>query len=76
MASGFQPKSILEAAMAKSVSVIGIDPGELGWVRLLLFLLRHPDTLTSRMAQQALLYLAKSAPEHAEPGPEPRENAP
>jgi hypothetical protein len=76
MASGIQPKSILEETMAKSVSVIGIDPGELGWVRLLLFLLRHPDTLTSRMVQQALIYLAKSAHEHAEPGPEPRENAP
>ena len=43
--------------MAKTVSVIGIDPAELVWVRRLLFLLRHPDPLIAEMAQQALLYL-------------------
>lgn len=47
--------------MAKTVSVIGIDPGELAWVRRLLFLLRHPDPLISEMSRQALLYLERNA---------------
>lgn len=53
--------------MAKSVSMIGVDPGELCWLRLLLFLLRHPDPLIVEMVRQALLYLAKNAHAHAEP---------
>jgi len=47
--------------MAKTVSVIGIDPGELTWVRTLLFLLRHPDPLIAEMVRQALLYLQRNA---------------
>jgi hypothetical protein len=46
--------------MAKTVSVIGIDPGELAWVRTLLFLLRHPDPLIAEMVRQALLYLERN----------------
>jgi hypothetical protein len=53
--------------MAKSVSVIGIDPGELPWVRMLLQLLRQPDPTTCELVRQALLYLAEQAPQHAEP---------
>jgi hypothetical protein len=53
--------------MAKSVSVIGIDPGELCWLRLLLFLLRHPDPLIAEMVRQALLYLARNSHAQAEP---------
>lgn len=53
--------------MAKTVSVIGIDPGELQWLRTLLFLLRHPDPLVPEMVRQALLYLAKNAHEQAQP---------
>lgn len=56
--------------MAKSVSVIGIDPGELRWVRMLLFLLRHPDPLMPEMARQALLYLANNGHAHTEPAAE------
>lgn len=47
--------------MAKTVSVIGIDPGELAWVRTMLFLLRHPDPLIAEMTRQALLYLERNA---------------
>jgi hypothetical protein len=53
--------------MAKSVSMIGIDQTELSWLRMLLFLLRHPDPLISEMVQQALIYLAKNAHNPAEP---------
>ena len=51
--------------MAKTVSMIGIDPGELVWVRTLLFLLRHPDPLIAEMTRQALLYLERNAYEEA-----------
>jgi len=61
--------------MAKSVSVIGIDPGELGWLRRLLFLLRHPDPLIAEMARQALLYLEKNAHAQGEPAAAPRDHA-
>ena len=53
--------------MAKSVALIGIDPGELRWVRLLLQLLRHPDPARRELARQALRYLAETAHLHAEP---------
>jgi len=46
--------------MAKTVAVIGIEPGELAWVRTLLFLLRHPDPLIAEMVRQALLYLERN----------------
>jgi len=61
--------------MSKSVSMIGIDPGELRWVRMLLFLLRHPDPLISEMARQTLVYLVKNAHEQAEPGTQPLNHA-
>jgi hypothetical protein len=51
--------------MAKTVSVIGIDPAELGCVRSVLSLLRHPDPLVPEMVRQALLYLERNA--HAQP---------
>ncbi|HUB82589.1 MAG TPA: hypothetical protein VMB03_27515 [Bryobacteraceae bacterium] len=47
--------------MAKTVAVIGIDPGELVWVRTLLLLMRHPDSLIAEMTKQALLYLERNA---------------
>ena len=56
--------------MARTVSVIGIEPDELAWVRRLLFLLRHPDPLISEMSRQALLYLERNALQ--EPQAQPR----
>ncbi len=61
--------------MAKTVSMIGVDPGELPWLRMLLFLLRHPDPLIAEMARQAMLYLAKNAHEQAQPVPVPIDHA-
>jgi hypothetical protein len=48
-------------AMAKTVSMIGIDPGEVAWLRSALFLLRHPDPLISEMTRQAIRYLEANA---------------
>ena len=52
--------------MAKSIAVIGIDATELGWARILLSLLRHPDPLIGEMVRQALLYLERNAHEQAQ----------
>jgi hypothetical protein len=60
---------------AKSVSVIGIDPSELRWLRMLLLLLRHPDPCMSELARQALLYLTEAAPSRAQPHTEPFDSA-
>jgi hypothetical protein len=52
--------------MAKTVAVIGIDAVELGWVRTLLSLLRHPDPLIAEMARQALVYVERNAHEQGQ----------
>ncbi|MGD0499354.1 MAG: hypothetical protein ABSC23_13060 [Bryobacteraceae bacterium] len=49
--------------MAKTVSVIGIEPDDLRWVRTLIQLLRHPDPSIPELARQALTYLTRSAAE-------------
>ena len=49
--------------MAKTVSVIGIEPCDLRWVRALVQLLRHPDPSIPELARQALTYLTRSADE-------------
>jgi hypothetical protein len=55
------PKSLLNIKMARNLPIIGIDPEELPWIRLLVFLLRHPDPVVPELAHQALLYLEKAA---------------
>jgi len=47
--------------MAKTVPMIGIDPTELAWIRLLVFLLRHPDPMIPELARQALRHIEKAA---------------
>jgi hypothetical protein len=47
--------------MANTVPVIGIDPAELPWIRLLVLLLRHPDPVVPELTRQALLYLEAAA---------------
>ena len=47
--------------MAKTVSMVGIDPLELGWIRMLLFLLRHPDPMVQELTRQAVAYLTEKA---------------
>ena len=47
--------------MANTVPVIGIDPGELAWIRMLVLLLRHPDPVVPELTRQALCYLEAAA---------------
>ena len=61
--------------MAQTVSMIGIDAGELAWLRSTLFLLRHPDPLISEMTRQAIRYLEKNACEQAHPRAEAIDHA-
>ena len=51
--------------MAKTVPVIGIDPTELGWIRLLVLLLRHPDPMVPELARQALRHVEEVAAKQA-----------
>jgi hypothetical protein len=47
--------------MANTVHVIGIDPAELPWIRMLVLLLRHPDPVVPELTRQALRYLEAAA---------------
>jgi hypothetical protein len=47
--------------MAHNVSLIGVQPDELPWMRLLISLLRHPDNTIPELARQALMYLAETS---------------
>jgi hypothetical protein len=47
--------------MAKTISLIGVDPAELPWLRLMIWLLRHPDPNVVEFTREALLYLEASA---------------
>ena len=51
--------------MSQTVPVIGIDPAELSWIRMLVQLLRHPVPVVPELTRQALLYL-QTAAERAE----------
>ena len=46
--------------MAKTF-LIGIEPRELPWLRVLVALLRHPDPAVPELARQALVYLVDGA---------------
>ncbi len=52
------------------IPVIGLQPAELPWLRMLVFLLRHPDPAVAELARQALLYLTAAAGDTGE-GEEP-----
>ena len=47
--------------MSKTVPLIGLQPDELPWLRMLVDLLRHPDPTVPELAHQALVYLSRSA---------------
>ena len=47
--------------MSITVPVIGIEPAELAWIRMLVVLLRHPDPVVPELTRQALLYLEAAA---------------
>ena len=51
--------------MDKTVPIIGIEPSELRWIRILVSLLRHPDPSVPELARQALIYLAGSSADRA-----------
>lgn len=50
----------MKAANAE-LPVIGVEPGELRWLRTLVWLLRHPDPSVPELTRQALLYLTGAA---------------
>jgi len=52
--------------MAKTVPVIGVESVELRWIRLLVFLLRHPDPIVPELAREALLHLERAASDHVD----------
>jgi hypothetical protein len=54
--------------MPRTVTMIGIEPNELAWMRLLILLLRHPDPVVPELAHQALLYLDDAAAKSFHPG--------
>ncbi len=47
--------------MESTVQMIGIQPGELRWLRMLVALLRHPDPSVPELARQALVYLSDAS---------------
>jgi len=47
--------------MDKTVPMIGIEPDELRWIRILISLLRHPDPSVPELARQALIYLSEAS---------------
>jgi len=61
--------------MAKTLSVIGIEPQELRWIHTLVQLLRHPDPSIPELARQALIYLTRSAGERSVAGGQNRDRA-
>jgi hypothetical protein len=58
--------------MSRDIAVIGLNPEELRWVRMLVALLRHPDPNIPELARQAVLYLSGSAANSALPPPKTR----
>jgi hypothetical protein len=45
----------------QTVTMIGLNPSELRWVRMLVFLLRHPDPSVAELARQAMMHLTRAA---------------
>jgi hypothetical protein len=60
MKLAFRPKRKVKS-MAQNLSLIGVQPDELPWMRLLISLLRHSDPVVPELARQALLYLLETA---------------
>ena len=61
--------------MANTLSVIGIDPKELHWIRALVHLLRHPDPSVPELARQAMIYLTRGVEEKPLRGSQARNRA-
>ena len=56
--------------MEKPVHMIGLDAGELGPVRQLVTLLRHPDPVVGELTRQGLRHLQDLAATRGIPDPE------
>ncbi len=41
----------------ENVGMIGLDPRDVPWLRLVIALLRHPDPVVGEVAREALRYL-------------------
>jgi hypothetical protein len=54
-------KNLGGVVLSKPVSMIGIEPDELRWVKILVSLLRHPNPGIPELARQALQYLVQAA---------------
>jgi hypothetical protein len=52
--------------------MIGLYNEELGWIKLLVRLLRHPDPTVPELARQALQYLSRTAENRPAATPETR----
>jgi hypothetical protein len=68
-------EKIFEESMGHTVRMIGIEPEELPWQRLLTSLLRHPDPVVPELARQALLYLQNAATQASTPQSIPIDHA-
>jgi hypothetical protein len=44
-----------------NVGIIGLDPLEIQWVRVVIALLRHPDPVVREVTREALRYLEEVA---------------
>jgi hypothetical protein len=60
-----------EVFVPQKVSVIGLCPDELPWMRMLVALLRHPDPTVPELARQALLYLSGTTDSGIQPVAKP-----
>jgi hypothetical protein len=61
--------------MGRSVALIGVDPEELPWLRMLLQLMRHPDPTMSELVREALIYLAHGENQAGKPHRDPLDYA-
>jgi len=52
--------------MHPNIPMIGLQPAELPWIRMLVALLRHRDPTVPELARQALLYLSRAAESDAD----------
>ena len=62
--------------VAKLLSIIGVQPEELKWLRLVVELLRNPDPGVAQLTSCALLYVQQMARQRAADDPAGSETQP
>ena len=50
--------------MGKMTSMMGITQAELPWLRMLVFLLRHPDSHVGELTRGGLIYIMQTSAQH------------